>query len=81
MIYAEHCATMNHCAVRLTWLGVTNALALLRLLPVSNEDKDAEILTLRHQITIPERQPHGEKGSVHPADRGAARRPATPAAR
>jgi hypothetical protein len=51
---------------------VTNALALLRLLPMSNEDKDAEILTLRHQITVLERQLHGEKSSVHSADRGAA---------
>jgi hypothetical protein len=59
---------------------VTNALALLRLLPMSNEDKDAEILTLRHQITVLERQLHGEKSSVHSADQGAARRPATPAA-
>jgi len=59
---------------------VTNALALLRLLPMSNEDKDAEILTLRHQIIVLERQLHGEKSSVHSADRGAARRPATPAA-
>jgi hypothetical protein len=49
---------------------VTNALALLRLLPMSNEDKDAEILTLRHQITVLERQLHGEKSSVHSADRG-----------
>jgi hypothetical protein len=42
---------------------------------MSNEDKDAEILTLRHQITVLERQLHGEKSSVHSADRGAARRP------
>jgi hypothetical protein len=55
---------------------VTNALALLRLLPMSNEDKDAGILTLRHQITVLECQLHGEKSSVHSADRGAARRPA-----
>ena len=54
---------------------MTNALALLRLLPMSNEDKDAEILTLRHQITVLERQLHGGKSSVHSADRGAARRP------
>lgn len=37
-------------------LGVANVFALLRLLPVSNQDKDAEILALRHQITVLERQ-------------------------
>ena len=66
--------------LRLAYLAVTNGLAMLRLLPMSNEDKDAEILTLRHQITVLERQLHGGKSSVHSADRGAARRPATPAA-
>ena len=30
--------------------------ALLRLLPVSNRDKDVEILALRHQITVLERR-------------------------
>ncbi|MBP2337410.1 hypothetical protein JOF41_003588 [Saccharothrix coeruleofusca] len=43
--------------LRLAYLGVTNAVALLRLLPMSDRDKDTEILALRHQITIPEREP------------------------
>ena len=47
--------------LRLANLGVTNTLALLRLLPMSNRDKDAEILTLRYQITVLERHLHGEK--------------------
>ncbi|MFG2043014.1 tyrosine-type recombinase/integrase [Dactylosporangium sp. NPDC048998] len=34
---------------------MTNALALLRLLPMSDSAKDAEILALRHQITVLER--------------------------
>lgn len=42
--------------LRLACLGVTNAFALLRLLPMSDRDKDAEILALRHQITVLERQ-------------------------
>jgi hypothetical protein len=42
--------------LRLAYLGVTNAFALLRLLPVSDRDKDVEILALRHQIAILERQ-------------------------
>lgn len=37
-------------------LAVTNALAALRLLPVSDRDKDVEILALRHQIMVLQRQ-------------------------
>ncbi|MEV4135043.1 integrase core domain-containing protein [Dactylosporangium sp. NPDC049742] len=48
---------------------MTNALAMLRLLPMSNRAKDAEILALRHQITVLERQLHGEKVRLTPADR------------
>jgi putative transposase len=42
--------------LRLVYLSVTNVFALLRLLPVSDRDKDAEILVLRQQITVLERQ-------------------------
>ena len=42
--------------LRLTYLGVTNAFALLRLLPMSDHDKDTEILVLGHQITVLQRQ-------------------------
>jgi hypothetical protein len=41
--------------LRLAYLGVTNAFALLRLLPMSDRDKDTEIPALRHQITVLER--------------------------
>jgi putative transposase len=46
--------------LRLAYLGVTNTFALLRLLPMSDHDKDVEILALRHQITVLQRQlgPH-----------------------
>jgi hypothetical protein len=54
---------------RLAYLGVTNALALLRLLPMSDRDKDAEILLLRHQITALERQLHEAKVQFTTADR------------
>ena len=47
--------------LRLAYLGVTNTLALLRLLPTSDHAKDAEILALRHQITVLERHLHGER--------------------
>jgi transposase len=55
--------------LRLAYLGVTNALALLRLVPMSDRDKDAEILALRHQITVLQRQLHGEKIRFTRADR------------
>ena len=54
---------------RLAYLGVTNTLTLLRLLPMSDRAKDTEILALRHQITILERHTHGEKIRFSRADR------------
>ncbi|MDX3104754.1 hypothetical protein ACIBO5_45465 [Nonomuraea angiospora] len=41
---------------RLAYLTVTNTFAALRLLPMSDRDKEVEILALRHQITVLERQ-------------------------
>jgi hypothetical protein len=40
----------------MAYRSVTNVFALLRLLPSSNRDKDVEILALRHQIVVLERQ-------------------------
>lgn len=51
------------------YLGVANVFALLRLLPVSNQDKDAEILALRHQITVLERQLGRDRLRFAPSDR------------
>jgi len=48
---------------------MTNAFALLRLLPRSDRDKDVEILVLRHQITILERQLDKTRPRFSPADR------------
>jgi hypothetical protein len=42
--------------LRLAYLGVTNVFALLRLLPRSDHDKHAEILVLRHQLSVLQRQ-------------------------
>jgi putative transposase len=42
--------------LRLAYLGVTNAPAMLRLLPMSAWAKDAEILAVRDQIMVLERQ-------------------------
>jgi putative transposase len=42
--------------LKLAYPTVTNAFAMLRLLPMSDRDKETEILVLRHQITVFERQ-------------------------
>jgi hypothetical protein len=55
--------------LRLAYLGVTNTFALLRLLPRSHRDKDAEILTLRHQIAVLQRQLGDQRVQFRPADR------------
>ncbi|MFE9009201.1 integrase core domain-containing protein [Streptomyces sp. NPDC007875] len=55
--------------LRLAYLGVTNAFAMLRLLPMADRDKDAEILALRHQIAVLERQLGKGKIRFTPSDR------------
>jgi putative transposase len=55
--------------LRLAYLTVTNTFAVLRLLPMSDRDKDTEILALRHQIGVLERQLGDEKVRFTPADR------------
>ncbi len=55
--------------LRLAYLGITNAFALLRLLPRSDHDKDAEILILRHQIAVLQRQLGDQRVRFQPADR------------
>jgi putative transposase len=55
--------------LRLAYLGVTNARALLRLMPMSDRDKDTEILVLRHQIAILQRHLGGQSPRFAPSDR------------
>jgi transposase len=55
--------------LRLAYLTMTNALAMLRLLPMSDRDKDAEILALRHQITVLQRQLGSHRVQFAPYDR------------
>jgi putative transposase len=55
--------------LRLAHLGVSNAFALLRLLPMSDRDKDAEILALRHQLVVLRRQLGPRRVSLHASDR------------
>jgi hypothetical protein len=56
-------------SARLAYLSVTNVFALLRLLPASDRDKDVEILALRHQIMVMERQLAKTRLQFHPSDR------------
>ncbi|MEW2471108.1 hypothetical protein AB0919_39920 [Streptomyces sp. NPDC046994] len=55
--------------LRLAYPTITNAFAALRLLPMSDRDKDTEILALRHQLTALERQLGAERIKLTPADR------------
>jgi putative transposase len=48
---------------------VTNVFALLRLLPMSSRDKDAEILALRHQLSVLQRQLSPDRVRFTPGDR------------
>jgi hypothetical protein len=42
--------------LRLPYLALTSVFAAIRLLPVSDTDKDIEILALRHQLAVLQRQ-------------------------
>ena len=55
--------------LRLAYLGVTNVFALLRLLPMSSRDKDAEILALRYQLSVLQRQLGPDRVRFTPGDR------------
>jgi putative transposase len=55
--------------LRLAYLGVRNAFAFLRLLPMSDRDKDVEILALRHQLSVLHRQLGTEKVQFDSSDR------------
>ena len=55
--------------LRLAYPGVTNVFALLRLLPMSSRDKDAEILALRHQLSVLQRQLTPDRVRFTPGDR------------
>ena len=56
-------------AAATVYLGVTNVFALLRPLPMSSQDKDAEILTLRYQLLVRQRQLGPGRVRFTPADR------------
>jgi hypothetical protein len=55
--------------LRLAYLSLTNTFALLHLIPMSNQDKDIEILPLRHQIAVLQRKLGATKVRFSPTDR------------
>jgi putative transposase len=55
---------MGAVLLRPAYLGATSAFAILRLLPMCNRDKDVEILALRHQIDVLERQLGKREGAL-----------------
>jgi hypothetical protein len=55
--------------LRLAYLAVSHAFAAVRLLPMSDREKDAEILVLRHQIAVLERQFGGDRVQFGAEDR------------
>jgi hypothetical protein len=65
----KRCGMVMDRAAATGYLGMTNVFALLRLLPVSNRDKDAEILALRHQLLVLQRQLGPDRARFTPADR------------
>ena len=42
--------------LRLPYLALTSVFAFIRLLPMSDTNKNIEILTLRHQVGVLQRQ-------------------------
>jgi len=55
--------------VRFAYLAVAHAFAALRLLPMTDHEKDVEILALRHQLTIAQRQLGDQRPQLQPEDR------------
>jgi hypothetical protein len=55
--------------LQLAYPGITNAFALLQLLPRTDREKDAEILALRHQLAILQQHLDGQRIRFDPAGR------------
>lgn len=63
--------------LRLAYLSLTNIFAEFRLPPMTDRDRDVEILALRHQIGVPQRQLGGARVRFTPADRAEQHTPNT----
>jgi putative transposase len=55
--------------LRLVYLGMASAFAMLRLLPMSDRDMGVEVLALRYQIAVLERQLNGQRVRFDAGDR------------
>jgi hypothetical protein len=55
--------------VRFGYLAVRYAFSVLRLLPMSDHEKDIEILALRHQLGVLQRQLAGQRPQLRPENR------------
>jgi hypothetical protein len=54
---------------RFAYLAVAQAFAVLRLLPMTDRDKTIEILALRHQLTVLQRQLGDQRLRLRPENR------------
>ncbi|MEU5850666.1 helix-turn-helix domain-containing protein [Saccharopolyspora shandongensis] len=55
--------------IRFVFLAVAHAFATLRLLPMTDREKDVEILALRHQLAVLQRQLGDQRLQLRPEDR------------
>lgn len=55
--------------VRFAYLAVSHAFAALRLLHMTDREKDVEILALRHQLAVLRRQLGDQRPRLRPEDR------------
>jgi hypothetical protein len=55
--------------LRLSYLALTGIVTFLRLLPMSSTDKNIEILTLRHQLAVLQRQASRPRSTPVPTGR------------
>ncbi|GGX86750.1 hypothetical protein [Streptomyces minutiscleroticus] len=55
--------------VRLACIAVTHAFTALRPIPMSDHDKDVEILALRHRLAVLHRRPGDQRLGFQAADR------------
>jgi putative transposase len=69
LLGSARCGMMIGCAVPTGLPGCDECVRVTRLLPASARDKDVEILVLRHQITVLERQLGTDRLRFSPADR------------
>jgi hypothetical protein len=68
-VVSDHQGRMIGWLLRLAHLGLTNTFALLRLFPMADRHKDIEILAIRHQIGVLQRQLGSARVRFTPADR------------